>query len=70
MAMRMAIKRAIGIVKTIKEGRRKTMIFAITRTPIPLLTIKSMIWSIFPISRTNVRTNRMIKKGKVISLKI
>jgi len=70
MAIKMAIKRAIGIVKTIKEGRRKIMIFVMTRTPIPLLTIKSMIWSIFPISRTNVRTNRMIKKGKVISLKI
>ena len=70
MAMRMAIKRAIGMVNSIKEGKRKKISLAIAKTLIPLLIIKSMICNIFPMSRTKVRINKMMTKEKAISLNI
>jgi hypothetical protein len=70
MAMRMAIKRAIGMVNSIKEGKRKNIILAIIKTLIPLLIIKSVICRIFPMSRTKVRINKMMIKEEAISLNI
>ena len=70
MAIKMAIKRAIGIVNSMKEGNRKTMILAMEKTLTPLLMTRSIICIIFPINRTKVRTNKIIIKGKAISLNI
>jgi hypothetical protein len=70
MAMRMAIKRAIGMVNSSKEGKRKKISLAIVKALIPLLIIKSMICRIFPMSRTKVRINKMIIKEEEISFKI
>jgi hypothetical protein len=70
MAMRMAIKRAIGMVNSIKEGKRKKISLAIVKALIPLLIIKSMICRIFPMSRTKVRINKMMIKEEAISLNI
>jgi hypothetical protein len=68
--MRMAIKRAIGMVNSIKEGKRKKISLVITKTLMPLLIIKSMICNIFPMSRTKVRINKIMMKEEVISLNI
>jgi hypothetical protein len=62
MAMRMAIKKAIGIVNSIKEGKRKEISLAIEKTLIPLLITKSMTCNIFPMRRTKVRINKMMIK--------
>jgi hypothetical protein len=70
MAMRMDIKRAMGIVKSMKEGNRKIIILAMEKTLTPLLMNKSIICRIFPMSRTKVSTNRIIKKEDAISLNI
>jgi hypothetical protein len=70
MAIRMAIKRAIGMVNSIKEGKRKKISLAIVKALIPLLIIKSMICRIFPMSRTKVKINKMMMKEEEISLKI
>jgi hypothetical protein len=70
MAMRMDIKRAIGMVNSIKEGKRKKIILAMVKTLIPLLIIKSMICRIFPMSRTKVRINKIMIKEEAISLNI
>jgi hypothetical protein len=43
MAIRMAIKRAIGTVNNIKEGKRKKIIFNMEKTLTPLLITRSMI---------------------------
>jgi hypothetical protein len=70
MAIRMAIKSAIGIVNSIKEGKRKKISLVIEKTLIPLLIIKSMICRIFPMSRTKVRINKMMINEEAISLNI
>ena len=70
MAMRMDIKREIGIVNSIKEGKRKKISLAIAKTLMPLLITKSMICNIFPMSRTKVRINKMMIKEEAISLNI
>ena len=69
-AMSIETKKAIGIVNISIEGKRKIISLAIVKMLIPLLKTKSMIWRIFPISRTKVKTNKMIIKGKAISLNI
>jgi hypothetical protein len=60
----------MGIVNNMNEGRRKITSLAMTKMLIPLLTIKSMIWRILPINKVKVSTNRIMMKGKAISLKI
>ena len=70
MAMRMDIKREIGIVNSMKEGKRKKISLAIAKTLMPLLITKSMIFNIFPMSRTKVRINKMMIKEEAISLNI
>jgi hypothetical protein len=70
MAMRMDIKRAIGMVNSMKEGKRKKIILAMVKTLIPLLIIKSMICRIFPMSRTKVRINKIMIKEETTSLNI
>jgi 16S rRNA A1518/A1519 N6-dimethyltransferase RsmA/KsgA/DIM1 with predicted DNA glycosylase/AP lyase activity len=70
MAMRMDIKREIGIVNSMKEGKRKKISLAIAKTLMPLLITKSMICNIFPMSRTKVRINKMMIKEEAISLNI
>ena len=70
MAMRMAIKRAIGMVNNMKEGKRKKIIFNMEKTLMPLLITKSIICRIFPMSRTKVRINKIMMKEEVISLNI
>jgi hypothetical protein len=70
MAIRIDIKSAIGMVNNIKEGNKKIKILAIEKKLTSLLINKSMICRIFPISKTKVRTNKIITKGNAISLKI
>jgi hypothetical protein len=70
MAIKMAIRRAMGIVNSMNEGRRKMISLATMKMLIPLLTIKSMIWRILPMSNVKVSMNKMMMKGKAISLKI
>lgn len=67
-AINMAIKRAMGMVNSMKEGIRKIIIFTIEKKLTPLLITRSIICRIFPISRTKVRTNKIMRKGKAISL--
>jgi hypothetical protein len=70
IAIKIAIKRAMGIVNNRKEGKRKITSLAMEKMLIPLLTIKSMIWRIFPISKTKVRTNKIMMNGNAISFNI
>src|SRR4030042_1079135 len=53
-----------------KCSKRNVIILAMEKKLTPLLTIKSMICRILPMSRTKVKTNKIMKKDIAISLNI
>jgi len=65
-----AIRSDMGIVTVRNEGRMNKTILTTVRTLTPLLTIRSVICRIFPMSRTKVKTRIVIRKGRVISFRM
>ena len=66
----MAIRSDIGTVISKKGGMRYNTSREMSITPTPLLIIRSINCRILPMSKTNVRINRLIMNGKHISLKM
>jgi hypothetical protein len=53
----------MGMVNIKKDGVNKRNRFDISMKLTPLLTIKSINWRIFPISRTKVKTKTIMRNG-------
>jgi len=61
--IRIDISSEMGMVNIKKDGVNKRKSFDMSKKLIPLLTIRSISWRIFPMSRTNVKTKMMMKNG-------